>query len=147
MAIFIVVPARYLTHLFWQSISTTTKIVVGDVIDQVYTSGQVTGCCLLQLLSTTIALGFTQFLNKRLSAYLWWDIRLIVSRLYLVFFFRRFWSFFFVVGPPALSIASIYFLDTSKGLECYIGLGFNNFIIHFWPKSPTHGGNYLSKFE
>lgn len=129
MAFLIAIPTHYLTHIFQESVLTITRIVVKGGINQVYIGSRHIGCCLPQPLVTTIALDFTQVPTRRRGAYSY--IRLTISWLCLVFFFKGHRNFFFVIGPPAFSATSMYFTDTGRQLDSCFGLGFNSFIRHF----------------
>lgn len=56
------------------------------------------------------------------------NVRLTISWLFLLLFFRKFRDFFFFIGLLTHLIVSIYFLNTDKGLEYCFRLIFNDFI-------------------
>lgn len=132
----IAVSIYYLAYVIWNSImiATRTVIIVGSDVNQIYTGSQDTNCYTIQSSVIIIALGFIRILPRSLNTCFSQNNRLIISRLRLVFFFRRFGSFFFLIGLLVLLITSIYFSDIGKGLECSYEFGFNSFIKYFVPK-------------
>lgn len=130
VALLIVIPIRYLAHVFQESVLIITKIVVRGDIDQVCTGTQSTGCCMTQLLVAIIFSDFSRILAGGLSVCSCQGSRLIVSWFGFLFFMRL-EGFFLFTGPLAFSTMSIHLLNPNKRLECSFGLGFDGFIKHF----------------
>ena len=131
MVLLITVLIGYLTHILWGSILTTFRVVGGSV-DQVYPDGRDTNCCLTQLSIATISSSSSRISTGGLDGCSCQGSGLTVSRLGF-FLFIRLRDFFFLIGPAAFLTASIYLLDTGRGLKGCLKLGLNGFIEHFVP--------------
>lgn len=134
MVFLIVVSIYYLAYVFQRSISTTIRIIVivGSGINQVYTHDRNTNCLATPPLIVIIALSFLRILTGKLNA--WRNNRLAVSWLSFRFFFKRFEDFFFLIRSLTLLTISIYFSNTSRGLECSFKFKLDSFIEYFVSK-------------
>lgn len=129
MTLLVVFLRCYLTHVFWKSISTTTRIVDRDGVNQVCTNSQDTNYYLTQLLIATIFSSFSKILTKDLDICSCSNNELTISRL-CFYFFMRFEEFLFFIKLLLFLAISIYLSNTGKKLECSFAFGLNSLIKH-----------------
>lgn len=133
VAFLIAVPVHYLAHVFWKPVLIANKIIVKSEVDQVYTNGQGTNCCLTRPLISIIASSFLNISTKRLGVCFCQGSRLTINQL-AFFFFMKLGGFLFLIKLLAFLATNIYFPNTNRRLERSFRLGFNSFIKHFIPE-------------